>query len=54
MTDIKDSDWKKLQLQVCELQQRMEFLRQMFEFQLAAMQNQVDRVNDMFDGSDDE
>ena len=54
---VIDSDWKELQLKICELQQRMEFMRRQFQYQLAAMQNQVDRISDMFadagNGSDD-
>ena len=46
---VIDSDWKELQLKICELQQRMEFMRRQFQYQLAAMQNQVDRIGDMFE-----
>ena len=55
---VIDSDWKELQLKICELQQRMEFMRQQFQYQLAAMQNQVERINDIFadagNGNNDE
>ena len=54
MNNITDQQWKELQLKICELQQRIEFMKQEFQFQLAVLENQVDRINDMFDGSDDE
>ena len=51
MNNITDKQWTELQLKICELQQRMHFMKQQFEYQLAAMENQIKRVNDMFDDS---
>ena len=54
MNNITDKQWTELQLKICELQQRMHFMKQQFEYQLAAMENQIKRISGMFDGSDDE
>ena len=58
MNNITDKQWTELQLKICELQQRMHFMKQQFEYQLAAMENQIKRINDIFadagNGNNDE
>ena len=58
MDRITDKQWTELQLKICELQQRMHFMKQQFEYQLAAMENQIKRINDIFadagNGNNDE
>ena len=51
MNRITDEQWKELQLKICELQQRMEFMRRQFEYQLAVIENQMGRIDDMFAGA---
>ena len=48
MNRITDEQWKELQLKICELQQRIEFMRRQFEYQMAVTENQIDRISDIF------
>ena len=45
---ITDQQWTDLQLKICELNQRIEFMRQQFQYQLEEIDNQVNRINNMF------